>query len=36
MIVHFLTDVLDACQNAGVHIVATVTWVPAMSRPRNS
>ena len=33
MLVNFLMEVLDACHNAGLEVVATVTWVPTMSRP---
>ena len=34
MLVQFLKEVLDACQNVGLHVVATVCdMVPTMSRP---
>jgi len=33
MLVNFLMEVLDDSQNAGLLVVATVTWVPTVSRP---
>jgi hypothetical protein len=33
MLVNFLMEVLDATQNAGLVVVATVTWMPTVSRP---
>jgi len=36
MLVNFLMEVLDASQNAVLVVVASVTWVPTVSRPCNS